>query len=307
VRPVLLVFLTAATIVDDILAVGVIAIFYTDELNLRAGGVAIGLLSLLLLANRAGFHRWPTYAVLGLGVWLAVFQSGVHGTIAGVLLAMVIPARSWINPAEFLRRSRALLDDFERWGTRPGSVLSNNHQQHTIERLERVCEEAETPMTHLEHGLSPWVSFVVLPIFAFANAGIPLTSGLGDAFGSAITWGVIAGLVIGKAGGITLLTWLAVKTGIAFRPKAIGFRQIAGVACLSGIGFTMSLFIAELAFVDPDYAHKARVGVLFGSLTAGTIGYLVLNAVLPASPAPGDPKTTLTPDAEQHAVVATAG
>jgi NhaA family Na+:H+ antiporter len=303
VRPVLLVFLTAATIVDDILAVGVIAIFYTDELDWGAGAVAVGLLALLALANRAGFHRWPTYAILGIGVWLAVFQSGVHGTIAGVLLAMVIPARSWINPAEFLRRSRTLLDDFERWGTRPGSVLSNNHQQHVIERLERVCEEAETPMTHLEHGLSPWVSFVVLPVFAFANAGIPLTSGLGEAFGSTITWGVIVGLVFGKSIGITLFTWLAVKSGIAFLPKAIGFRQIAGVACLSGIGFTMSLFIAELAFTDPDNARLARVGVLAGSVTAGTIGYLVLNAVLPTAP-PGEPAVEPLPEEERHAVVA---
>jgi NhaA family Na+:H+ antiporter len=281
VRPTLLVFLTAATIVDDILAVGVIAIFYTDELNWRAGVVAVALLAILGLANRAGFHRWPTYAALGLGVWLAVYQSGVHGTFAGVLLATVIPARSWINPAEFLRRGRAILDEFERWGTRPGSVLSNQHQQHAIERLERVAEEAETPMTHLEHGLSPWVSFVVLPVFAFANAGIPLTSGLGEAFGSAVTWGVIAGLVIGKPLGIALFTWLAVRLGIAYKPKAIGFSQIVGVACLSGIGFTMSLFIAELAFSENGNAHLARVGVLFGSAVAGTIGYLVLNKVLP--------------------------
>jgi NhaA family Na+:H+ antiporter len=301
VRPVLLVFLTAATIVDDILAVGVIAIFYTDELNWRAGVVAVALLALMGLANRAGFHRWATYAILGLGVWLAVFESGVHGTIAGVVLALVIPARSWINPAEFLRRARSMLDEFERWGTRPGSVLSNDHQQHAIERLERVCEDAETPMTHLEHGLSPWVSFVVLPIFAFANAGIPLTSGLSEAFGSAVTWGVIAGLVIGKPLGITLFTWLAVRTNIAFLPKSINFRQIAGVACLSGIGFTMSLFIAELAFTEGGNAHLARVGVLFGSAISGTIGYLVLNHVLPL-PTPAEPTTDALPEREAEPI-----
>lgn len=281
VRPILVVFLTASTIVDDILAVGVIAIFYTDSINWKAAGVAVALLALLGLANRAGFHRWPTYAVLGLGVWLAVYESGVHGTIAGVLVAMTVPARSWINPAEFVRRGRTLLDEFERWGTRPGSVLSNHHQQHAIERLERVCEEAETPMTHLEHGLNPWVSLVVLPIFAFANAGIPLTSGLGDALGSTITWGVIVGLVLGKPLGITLFSWLAVRIGIAHLPRAIQIHHIAGVAGLGGIGFTMSLFIAELAFTSDSRAHLARVGVLIGSLVAGTAGYLLLRWTLP--------------------------
>jgi NhaA family Na+:H+ antiporter len=281
VRPILLVFLTATTIVDDILAVSVIAVFYTDSLNWRAAGIAIVLIALLGLANLAGFHRWPTYAILGIGVWLAVYESGIHGTIAGVLVAMTVPARSWINPGEFLRRGRSLLDEFERWGTRPGSVLSNHHQQHAIERLERACEEVETPMTHLEHGLSPWVSLVVLPIFAFANAGIPLTSGLGDAFGSAVTWGVILGLVIGKPLGITLFVWLALRFGIAHLPKAVRMRQIGGLAALSGIGFTMSLFIAELAFTSDERAHLARVGVLFGSVVAGTIGYLALRQTLP--------------------------
>lgn len=281
VRPILLVFLTATTIVDDILAVSVIAIFYTDSINWTAAVIALCLLALLGLANRAGFHRWPTYAFLGLGVWLAVYESGVHGTIAGVLVAMTVPARSWINPAEFLRRGRSLLDEFERWGTRPGSVLSNHHQQHAIERLERVCEEVETPMTHLEHGLSPWVSLAVLPIFAFANAGIPLTSGLGDAFSSSITWGVIAGLIVGKPVGITLFSWIAVRYGIAHLPKSVRMRQIAGLAGLSGIGFTMSLFIAELAFTAGERAHLARVGVLFGSVVAGTLGYLALRQTLP--------------------------
>jgi Na+:H+ antiporter, NhaA family len=289
VRPILVVFLTASTIVDDILAVGVIAVFYTDSINWGAAGLAVLLLSVLVLANRAGFHRWPTYAILGLGVWLAVFESGVHGTIAGVLVAMTVPARSWINPVEFLRRGRSLLDEFERWGTRPGSVLSNHHQQHAIERLERVCEEAETPMTHLEHGLNPWVSLVVLPIFAFANAGIPLTSGLGDALGSTVTWGVIVGLVVGKPVGITLFAWLSVRFGIAHMPRTIQIHHIAGVAGLGGIGFTMSLFIAELAFQSAETAHLARVGVLIGSAIAGTAGYLLLRWTLPPEGTEGEP------------------
>jgi NhaA family Na+:H+ antiporter len=139
-------------------------------------------------------------------------------------------------------------------------------------------------MTHLEHGLNPWVSLVVLPIFAFANAGIPLTSGLGDALGSTVTWGVIIGLVVGKPIGITLFAWLAVRLGIAHMPKAIHIRHIAGVAGLGGIGFTMSLFIAELAFKSAETAHLARVGVLIGSGVAGTMGYLLLRFTLPPEP-----------------------
>ena len=281
VRPLLLVFLTAFAIVDDIVAVGVIAIFYTDEINWRAAGVAVLLLGALALANRAGFHRWPTYAFLGLGVWLAVFESGVHGTIAGVLVAMTVPARSWIAPSEFLERAKQLIADFERACRPTGIMLSNEPQQQAAQGLERALEEVETPMTHLEHGLAPWVSFLVLPLFAFANAGIALTSGLGDALGSAITWGVILGLVIGKPLGITLFAWIAVKSGLAFLPKAITFSQIAGVAGLGGIGFTMSLFIAELAFETEQNARLARIGVLFGSIVAGTIGYLVLTRTLP--------------------------
>ncbi len=281
VPPFLLVFLTAFAIVDDILAVGVIAVFYTDAIDWGALGIAALLLAGLVVANRAGVQRWPAYAFLGLGVWLAVFESGVHGTIAGVLVAMTVPARSWINPGEFLRRGRELLDEVERAGATPGSVLSNEAQQHATQRLERLCEQAETPMTHLEHGLNPWVSIVVLPLFAFANAGIPMTSGLGDALGSPVTWGVVAGLAIGKPVGITLFAWLAVRAGVALRLEGVAFGHIVGAAGLGGIGFTMSLFIAELAYEGDPSAHFARIGVLLGSVVAGAAGYLVLSRTLP--------------------------
>jgi NhaA family Na+:H+ antiporter len=168
-------------------------------------------------------------------------------------------------------------------------MLSNDAQQHAAQRLQRLAEEVETPMTHLEHRLNPWVSYLVLPVFAFANAGIPLRTGLGDALGSAITWGVAAGLVIGKPVGITLFAWLAVRSGLALMPDGIDFRRILGVACLGGIGFTMSLFITDLAFETGSNAHFARVGVLLGSVVAGSIGYLMLNRTLPPLPADDEP------------------
>lgn len=280
VGPQLLVFLTAFAIIDDILAVGVIALFYTDEIRWAALGVAAVLMLGLLLANLAGFHRWPTYAILGIGVWIAVFESGVHGTMAGVLVAIVVPARSWINPGEFLRRGRSTLDDFEQAGSGDATVLSNERQQHLVQRLERISEEVLSPMTSIEHGLNPWVSMFVLPVFAFANAGIPIRDSMGDAVGSAVTWGVAAGLVIGKPIGITLFAWLAIRFGWAVLPRAIAWRHVIGVALLGGVGFTMSLFITDLAFEDGPTAELARMGVLFGSVTAGLVGYWLLNRTL---------------------------
>ncbi|HET7034167.1 MAG TPA: Na+/H+ antiporter NhaA [Thermomicrobiaceae bacterium] len=288
VSPVLVVFLTASTIVDDILAVLVIAVFYTDSISWPALGAAAVLMGALILANRAGFRRWPVYAVLGVGVWLAIFASGVHGTLAGVLVAMTVPARSWVNPREFLRHGRHLLDEFERAGTTSGTVLSNEEQQQVTHALEHLTEGAESPMTHFQHQLNPWVAFAILPLFAFANAGIPLIHGLGAAFTSPVTWGVIAGLIVGKPIGITLVSWLAVKSGATVLPSPITWRQIFAVAWLGGIGFTMSLFITELAFDSDPLSDAARVGILAGSIVAGLVGYALLNSWLPAPHAEKD-------------------
>jgi Na+:H+ antiporter, NhaA family len=282
VRPLLLVFLTAFAIVDDILAVLVIAVFYTDAISWPVLGVASALLGVLVVANGAGFHRWPVYAILGLGVWLAVFESGVHATVAGVLVAMTVPARSWINPSEFLVRGRQLMDDFERACYATPSTLSNEPQQQATQALERLCEDVETPMTHLQHQVNRWVAYGILPLFAFANAGIPLVRGLGEALTSPVTWGVVAGLVVGKPVGVTLFAWLAVRAGIAVRPGAITWTHVVGVAWLGGIGFTISLFVAELAFDASPIADAARIGILVGSVIAGTVGYLILKATLPS-------------------------
>ncbi|MCA9864538.1 MAG: Na+/H+ antiporter NhaA, partial [Thermomicrobiales bacterium] len=171
VRPLLLVFLTAFAIVDDILAVLVIAVFYTEQINWIWLGIAVLLLGVLGLANFAGFHGWPIYAFVGLAVWFAVYKSGVHATFAGVLVAMTVPARSWINPSEFLIRARQAIADFEAACFIAPSILSNEPQQQATQQLEKLCEDVETPMTHLQHRLNPWVAYGILPIFAFANAG----------------------------------------------------------------------------------------------------------------------------------------
>ena len=192
-----------------------------------------------------------------------------------------MPARSWINPSEFLVRGRQLIDDFEAACYVAPSILTNEPQQQATQALSRLVEDVETPMTYFQHRLNPWVAYGILPIFAFANAGIPLVTGLGEALGNSVSWGVAAGLVIGKPIGITLFAWLAVRLGIARLPRAMTWRQVMGVGGLGGVGFTISLFITELAFEHGDLANAARIGILVGSLIAGSIGYLVLNRTLP--------------------------
>ncbi|MDQ3928248.1 MAG: Na+/H+ antiporter NhaA, partial [Chloroflexota bacterium] len=244
-------------------------------------GVAAALMVVLGVANYAGITHWGVYAVLGVGVWLAIFESGVHGTIAGVLVAIMVPSRAWINPSAFLMRSRQLIDEFERSSHIGPSILTNEPQQRVTQTLEQLCQQVETPMTHLEHRLNPLVAFGILPVFALANAGIPVVSGLGGALTSPVTWGVVAGLVFGKPLGITLFSWLAVRARVALRPGAIKWRHVAAIGFLSGIGFTMSLFITELSFEAGPIADAARVGILMASLVAGAVGYLMLRATLP--------------------------
>jgi|GEM_PF-87425 len=281
VRPQLLVFLTAFAIIDDIVAVLVIAIFYTDQLAWGAMAAAGLLLLVLILANRAGIYRWPVYAVLGVALWLAVFESGIHGTLAGVLVAMTVPSRAWINPSEFLARGRRILHDFEEASYSTLNMLSNERQQHATMSLARLTEQVDAPLTHFLHRLHPTVSYGVVPIFAFANAGIPIVDGFGEAMGNLVTWGVMLGLIVGKPLGITLFSWLAVRSGLAVMHPALEWRHVFGVAWLGGVGFTMSLFISELAFGADELADVSRIGILIGSVVAGGVGFFILRKVLP--------------------------
>ncbi|HYH92736.1 MAG TPA: Na+/H+ antiporter NhaA [Candidatus Saccharimonadales bacterium] len=237
------VFLTALAIVDDLLAVLVIAIFYTSGLAfaaLVAAGVIVGV---LVLANRLGVRRPIVYAVLGIALWLAILQSGIHPTVAGVLLAMTIPGRVRTDQADV----------------------------------------ADAPMQRMEHALHPWVAFLIVPLFALANAGVAIT---GDPVATAtepIVLGILLGLIVGKQVGITLATWLVVRAGIATLPTGVTWRHIYGVAWLGGIGFTMSLFVADLAFGEAPTLGFAKIGILAASLIAGTGGYVYLRLVTPRS------------------------
>src|SRR5688500_3830200 len=208
------VFLTALAIVDDIVAVLVIAFFYTSEISWGALGVGAAFLAALVVANLIGVGRTLVYAVLGLGLWLCFLLSGVHATIAGVLLALTVPASSFINPAAFLKRSRYVLDRFEQAGEKGEHVLANEERQAALHALNHAAYKLEPPLHELENTLHPWVVFAIMPIFALANAGVSLGGDIADALSSPVALGIVVGLVVGKQLGITLFAWLAVRSGI---------------------------------------------------------------------------------------------
>jgi Na+:H+ antiporter, NhaA family len=236
------VFLAALAIVDDIGAVLVIAFFYTEKISWAALGMGGLLFVALLAANRAGVRHLLIYAVLGIGLWLAFVQSGIHPTVAGVLLAATIPAR-------------------------------------VASRADR--ESGESPMLRLEHTLIPWNRYVIMPVFALVNAGVALGAGAARSIVTPISLGVICGLVVGKPVGILLFSWLATRSRLAAMLEGIGWRQIAGVGMLAGFGFTMSLFIAHLAFGEMPALETAKVGILAASVFSGLAGALFLLVIPP--------------------------
>jgi NhaA family Na+:H+ antiporter len=270
------VFLTALAIVDDIVAVLVIAFFYTSEISWGALGIGAIFLAVLVAANLLGVGRTLVYAVLGVGLWLCFLLSGVHATVAGVLLALTVPASSFINPGAFLKRSRYVLDRFEQAGERGGNVLANEERQAALHALNHAAYKLEPPLHELERALHPWVVFAIMPVFALANAGVPLGGNVVGALADPVALGIVLGLVVGKQLGITLSAWLAVKIGVSELPEGVGWRHIYGAGLLAGIGFTMSLFITDLAFSDASLIEDAKLGILVASLIAGVIGWTIL-------------------------------
>lgn len=270
------VFLTALAIVDDIAAVLVIALFYTGEISWHALGLAGLCLCAVFAANRLGVRHPLPYLLIGGVLWMAILQSGVHSTVAGVLLAFMIPSGTVLNQKEFLRESRATLDHFERAAGSERSVLSDAEQRSAIEALEDACEKVQPPLKRIESALHPWVAFVIMPLFALANAGVTLSGDLGRIVGQPITLGVAVGLLLGKPIGITLVSWLAVRSGLAALPENVSWMQIHGAGWLAGIGFTMSLFIVGLSFTDDMQLTSAKLAILTASFLAGSVGSVIL-------------------------------
>ena len=274
------VFITALAIVDDILAVLVIALFYTSEISWSALGFGVAFLAALVVANLIGVGRTIVYAVLGAGLWLCFLLSGVHATIAGVLLALTVPAVSFMDPGAFLERGRYVLDRFEEAGEQGENVLANEERQAALHALNHAAYKLEPPLHELEHALHPWVAFAIMPLFAFANAGVTLGGGIAETLTSPVTLGIAAGLVFGKQLGITLFAWLAVKSGISELPEGTSWRHVYGAGWLAGIGFTMSLFISDLAFSDGSLVETAKLGILLASLVAGVVGWAIIRGAI---------------------------
>ncbi|WP_345954684.1 Na+/H+ antiporter NhaA [Mucilaginibacter sp. PAMB04168] len=269
------VFLSALAVADDLGAVLVIAFFYSSNLHFIPLFIGAGFLLVLVAGNALGIRRTGFYIIIGFGVWVGFLLSGVHATIAGVLVAFTIPARTIIDERVYSAKLRQLADDFDK-EIPNNSTLTTPLQHETIEHIKMLSLAAQTPLQKIEYALHPWVAFVIMPLFALANAGIIIGADFFSALINPVSIGVIAGLLIGKFVGVLLFTWLMVKTGMAGLPQHATWRHIVGVATLAGIGFTMSLFVSALAFKDQIMIDEAKYGILLASLLAGSIGYIIL-------------------------------
>jgi len=273
------IFLTAIAVIDDLGAVLIIALFYTSDISLLNLGIAAIFLSVLILANYIGVRNTYFYMIVGIGgLWLAILLSGVHATIAAVLAALAIPNSRTIDTPLFLRKVKLLSFKINK-NEDPNLTSSDEDTGVIIEKFALLTKEATPPLERLESGLSNFVNFVVLPLFAFANAGVTIDAESFGFFLSPITLGIVLGLIIGKFCGIVLFTRLLCAIKLCKLPKGVTWKHIYGVGCLGGIGFTMSLFITELAYDQPEMLTQAKIGILTASILAGIIGYNYLNWV----------------------------
>jgi len=275
------VFLTALAIVDDLGAVLVIAVFYTAQIHWISLTLAAGFLALIALANRLRIQHPAVYVLLALGVWAGVFGSGVHATVAGVLVALLVPIGARRDPQEFLAVSDARLAGLRAAHLTPDSIVSDRSHFDAISDLHKIAGDMRPPGLALEEMLHPFVVFFILPLFALFNAGVAIDGGFVDGLLHPVSLGILAGLVLGKQLGIALFSWIAVKSGQADLPDSVRWSHIYGGACIAGIGFTMSLFVTELAFTDVTLLARAKVGILIASLIAAIWGAVLLQMRLP--------------------------
>lgn len=265
------IFLTALAIADDLGAIMVIALFYTAQLNVMALVYAFVILAVLFLIARAGVRSVWFFILPGLVVWFFFLKSGVHATIAGVLLAFVIPARTTIDTDGFFKKMSGYLADFRDNGEPGTHILKNPERQASLHHMRETADAIETPLEKIEHALLPIVSFLIMPVFALANAGVS-TGESGLNVSDPVFLGVVCGLFLGKPIGIVCFTWLAVQSGIASLPDGVRYGHILGAGFLAGIGFTMSLFIGNLAFTEAALLESAKLGIMFGSLLSALAG-----------------------------------
>jgi NhaA family Na+:H+ antiporter len=280
------VFLTALAIADDIGAVLVIAFFYTAKLKLGALLLAGAFMVLIAGARAIGIRRSGIYLALAIGVWLSVLTSGIHATVAGILVAMLVPIRARIEPEKFMATTRIRIAELESADLTQDSMVADEAQLHALDDIHQVTGDMIPPGIALEHQLHPLQAFLILPLFALFNAGVTLGGGALNDTTDPVGIGIVLGLVLGKQIGVTGFAWVAIESGWADLPDGVKWPHIWGASCLAGVGFTMSLFITELAFDDPSYIGKAKLGILVASLIAGILGYWILNRSLPRTAHP---------------------
>jgi len=272
------VFLTALAIVDDIGAILVIAVFYTDSIAivaLLAGGALVGL---SLLANLLGVRSAVFYFIIGTLVWICFLQSGVHATLAAVLMAMTIPARTRLTGGPFLERLNCLTELLESKDLKRQTGLLSSEQQTVLHEIEKTLSHGTAPLQRLEHALAPLTTFLVLPAFAFANAGVEIPTELGGILTDPVFLGIVVGLFFGKQVGIFGFAWLALRLRLAELPPGVSVGQLYAVAVLGGIGFTMSLFVAFLGLPDAASIDTAKMGIFTATVLSAVVGYVLLRA-----------------------------
>lgn len=274
------IFLTAFAVVDDIGGILVIAFGYTSHLDAAYLLGALGVLLLLAVANRMRVMSRTFYCWAGIVVWYLFLQSGVHATIAGVLVAFTIPSIPCLNVKKYIARIRENVAEFPHFDK--SSILLTPNQIDILKSIESASDRVISPLQFMEDRMHGMVNYLIMPLFAFANAGITL-SGAEGAVAGPVTYAIVIGLVLGKFVGIYLFTWLAVRSRVTALPQGMNWQNVAGVSLLGGIGFTVSLFIANLSFGETDEVllNQAKLGVLVGTVLAGVLGYVVLRYVLP--------------------------
>lgn len=267
------IFLTALAIVDDLGAIVVIAIFYTSQIDFVLLGCSAAVLLLMWLMGRRNVYNMGFYLIPCIVLWVLFLYSGIHSTIAGVLMAMVLPVTPRFSKKYFSYKSRNLAEEFRFYDCPGQEVLSNPEQHHALNAMSNLARNAVSPSQRLEHSLYPFVTFFVMPLFALVNAGVAL-----GGWESLAIWnntqgaGIFGGLVLGKPIGILLFSWIMVRFGFAELPAGASWRGMVGVACLGGIGFTMSIFIDTLAFAGTDFVEAGKIAVLVSSVAASLLG-----------------------------------
>ncbi|HBP90518.1 MAG TPA: Na+/H+ antiporter NhaA [Nitrospirales bacterium] len=282
------IFLTTLAIVDDLGAVLVIAFFYTSHISWISLGTGLGFLTILMGANRMGIRSPVIYGLFGIGgLWLAFLFSGLHPTVAGVLAALTIPANSAMTKNEFAHKSQKFSQEFQKAEVPGVSVLGNEDQDQAIQALETAKDLIQPPLQKLEHALYPWVTFAIMPIFALANAGVVIATDFSSLVNDSLSLGIGLGLVVGKPLGICLGAWLVVQFGSSVLPSHLRWPQIIGLGFMGGIGFTMAIFIATLAFHAPSDLQTAKLAILIASCLSACIGLLLLSKS--TNPTTGEP------------------